>query len=377
MDESNIETSVLPPLHSLYHTNNTSSLKSLIELKEEIQKLYPRVHYVELGIESIKKQIPSNLNKIFLQISSDIQKYHTFPFLQAQNEKDIINNEGDLSTKLKEIEDRLIMEIKFSMEKSSDDFNKKFFSLTKKRESMKKTIFNEFSNNNEPSNIQSKMQKFEEKFLNQEKKINSRLLMIENIYKCCKNDDFNRKMLQKYSEGISLHKNEINQIKKKLNEINEIINEENENIDNDQNIINDFSAEPTVSPKIEILSTNIDDVQNEIQTMIENFGPALAKLNEYSQELGNRMHKISNLSIFLCEKTKEIEQKSQDIDSKCQLMILQLSQITKDIGNQENNNELSNLSKEFNKVHTDIQREVENIRIKVKDYENIIQNVQT
>ena len=67
------------------------------------------------------------------------------------------------------------------MKKSSSDFDQQINILTRKNESTKDFIFNEF-NDDPTSNIQYKIKKVEERFLQQEKRINSRFLSIEKTF---------------------------------------------------------------------------------------------------------------------------------------------------------------------------------------------------
>lgn len=377
IDDIDITDNILPSLYSPTRKSRTLSSKSLIDLKDEIKKIYPRIDHIESSIESIKKQIPSNLSKIFLYLSSNVQKYQRMNSFSQTQQIDINTNEDDLSDRLKEIESRLILEIDISMKKSSSEFDQQVIYLAKKNKSNKSLLFDEFSNDLS-SNIQNQVKKTEKRFLQQEKRINSRLSTIEKAYEACKNDDFNQKTYQQYSNSINLQSDQIKEIKAKLEEINEIIQEdrENKNSEGDQDMKNNdlIHQKKIQKSKIKIFTANFENVQSQIQNLANEFGSSLATLNEYSQELGKRMSEISNLSASIDEKTKDLEQKSRDNNYKCQLMFKQLSEITKKSGNIENNNYFKNLSSEIKKIHEDIQKEIENIKKGIKFCEEAFPN---
>lgn len=371
----NLSLSALPPLHSLTPSNNTLCSKSLIELREEIKKLYPRVHCVEKEIESIKNQIPSNLSKFFLNISTNVQKYQKQ--LSSQPQKSIINtNENGISAKLKEIENRLILEIDISTKKSSVDFDQKVTSLTKKSGSMKNHLFDEFDSE-ASSNSKNKIQNFEDRFAQQEKRLNQRLFAIKKTYESYKSEDTNQKLLQKYTNIINAQNEQIKEIRVKLSEINMMVHDEKENMNgnqaaNDNDLFSQMSYQNT---KMQLFNKKYDNVQNEIQNLVVDFNSSLTTLNEYSKELEKRIKRMGDLYIFLDEKTKEFERKSQENDSKCQIMIKKLSDITSNIGNDENNKELNNLSSKILKIHEDIQIEIESIKKGIKNCETAISHI--
>lgn len=369
IDDIDITDNILPSLYSPIRKSRTSSSKSLIDLKDEIKKIYPRIDHIESSIESIKKQVPSNLSKILLYLSSNVQKYQRMSSFSQTEKIDTNTNEDDLSDRLKEIEARLILEIDISMKKSSSEFDQQVIYLAKKNKTNKNLLFDEF-NNDSSSNIQNQVKKIEKRFLQQEKRINSRLSTIEKVYENCKNDDFNQKTYQQYSSSINLQNDQIKGIKAKLEEINEIIQEdrENKNSDDDQDMKNNDLIHQMKIQKsnIKIFTANFENVQSQIQSLANDFGSSLATLNEYSQELDKRMSEISDLSASIDEKTKDLEQKSRDNNYKCQLMIKQLSEITKKSGNVENNKYFQNLSSEIKKIHEDIQKEIENIKKGIK-----------
>lgn len=369
--DDNLIPNTLPPLYSPTHKNKNLSSKSLIDLKEEIKKLYPRVHRIENEIESIKKQVPSNLNKIFLYLSSNIQKYS-----KGSQTNDNSTNEDDLSDKLKEIENRLLLEIDISMKKSSSDFDQQINILTRKNESTKDFIFNEF-NDDPTSNIQYKIKKVEERFLQQEKRINSRFLSIEKTFDTYSTENFNQETFQQYTNDINLHNEQIKEIKLKLDEINELIQENKENLNekNESNKVDPVPEQSTQKSQMKIFSRDFENVQSEIKNLTNEFDSSLATLNEYNIQLEKRMLEISSLSTFIDEKTKDLEHKAKDNDSKYQIMVKQLSEITKNIDDNQSNKKLNNLYAEFKKIHEDIQNEIENIRESIKNYEVCIQDI--
>ncbi|OHT08608.1 hypothetical protein TRFO_22794 [Tritrichomonas foetus] len=371
--------SSLPPLRP--SSSGSKPAKSLSDLKNQIKLLYPKVQQVEKKLENIKGQIPGNLNKNLLQMSIEMQKLRK---TCKSSENDIYAKEtkNDLSDRLKEIENRLLLQLDVVMKKSSKDLNSKISMIDRKHEEIEDKIYIE-----EPSeDIEGKLNQLRQTFSQLKKRMNSRLSLIESTYESCKNDDGEEKIMKNYLDNIELQKNQISELKSQLKEVNEQISHRisnsqtkkdkkvKEKSTNSEKNENNTKNEQEMKQRLSLpdIDDDIEEVQNDIQLLVQEFGISLADLHEKSQIYSQKVQDLTEISIELKTKVNGLNRRAQEVDNSCKAIISRLSEISSKIGANENQKNLQKLSRELQQVQTDLQSDITLLKNRIKNCEKLV-----
>ena len=356
-------------------TGSTSSLHepNPSHLKREVQRLYPRIQQIEKDIASLRMQVPTNLNKTILTLSQEMERLRNR--ISPNSLETTIENE-DLSTKLAELESRLLLQLEVSIQASSSDIEKRLSEMVEKPK--KEQNLNDLSFNLQqeaPSDFDSRINSLQQLVEKQQRRNQQRLTSIENSLTkltLTPSENDSSQLLHQLSSEVELHKTQLAELTKQIeylesnNDRSQISSRPEEN--QKEPIEEEEEEEETKNegPSNEAI---IQEIQNDISDFKNDFIGAIGEIKTKAEECDSRMDELEKTSLELVESTKDLDARVTEAENLAQALQDQIQFLAKKVGNDQNKRIIDNLSMQIQSAHENMRTELEALKIRIKKCE--------
>ena len=349
-------------------------------IKKEVNLLYPRIHSAEKEINTLKQQLPSNLNKVIIQLRTDIEKLGNL-----SNQNDEIENQNpektELQIKIDELESRLQRELDEEIQKSNKNMEKRIKDLTQPKPKNDENIHFDF--NIEPS-FDEKLDNLEEMFKTQQQKIQQRISNIEQTL--ARFDSPNQqkineenKYIKQINDELDTNRRGIADIKSRLSKLRLQLDQQvarNESIpldpSNPTSVTSSSSgAASQLLSLIDIpdLDKPIEELHNDIVLKQNEYSERVKGLKQRAQNCVTRIKNIDKAAVDIVTVTATLESRLTDVDKICKKLATAIKDLENSSASEENQKLIQELSTKVLDDHNKLKSEIENVRKKAIQYQ--------
>jgi chromosome segregation ATPase len=297
--------SILPPL--------TASDPTSLPLKRDIQRLYPRIQSLERDVQFVKKQIPSHVGKLLLQLRCDVAHLRSRSAAFC-GESD---NAATLAAQLADLESRMLKELEVSLSESS-------LAVEQRLVEIEGGMISEGRKSNN-SEIIDRLRRIDHSMKNRFKQSQNRLLRLENSIAKLLAGQFGKDR----EEPMEALGGEVSAQRQKLCELENRIGELGREVAAaaarpEVVLARVESEEPTVLD----VSTPIESVQKDMESMRAAFNQSLEQLQQKSQVFEQRAQEAAHMAQKLSAMAQSLEQRVGDAEDASQALLAHVGDLS-------------------------------------------------
>ena len=348
-------------------TANSSTEMTPAQIKKEVNALYPRLQSVEKEINTLKQQLPSNINKVIIQLRSEIEKITEKNF--PENEKLDKEEKTDLQRKIETLESKLQMELDVSIANANTNLEKRITEITVLRPKESQLLSIDLEDD---GSFDRRIDFLEDSLKNQKTKTQKRIELIEatlqkyNAMNTVGDDETAK--IKTLNDEIDSNRKGIAELRSRLSEMKIKFNKEilanlpASQAENGQGKISAEASQLLALVDIPNLDEPIQNLHNEILSKQLEFMGRVRDLKQRTETCVDRIKKVDQTAVNIVAVTATLESRITEVDNICKNLANVVKDLELSAATDENQNLIHELTEKVIEENAKLLSEIEDVR---------------